>query len=166
MSERVFAYGSNMCIGRFLAYGVHPEQPGQAARMDGYSLRFNKRSTDGSGKANVERQAGQSVWGVLYLIPDAELPVLAEGEGGYTAIREVTMCHGESVPAWLYIARRPSGDADLRPYSWYKRFLVEGARSHGLPQDYISTLEAIVATEDPNRNRDREKRALTCDGAR
>jgi cation transport regulator ChaC len=166
MSQRVFAYGSNMCLGRFLAYGVHPQQPGEAARLDGYSLRFNKRSTDGSGKANVEPEAAGSVWGVLYLIPDADLPVLAAGERGYTSIRESTVCGTRSMEAWVYVATRPSDDGTLQPYSWYKRFLVDGAQSHRLPPDYIATLEAVVAAEDPNRNRDRKKRALPCEGAR
>ena len=37
----------------------------------------------------------------------------------------------------------------LRPYSWYKHFLVEGARAHRLAEDYISTLEAIEAGKIP-----------------
>jgi len=78
MSERVFAYGSNMCRGRLLAHRVHPEGPGVRARLSGYALHFNKRSTaDGSGKANVELHEGGTVWGVLYVIPDEDLAVLA-----------------------------------------------------------------------------------------
>lgn len=62
--------------------------------------------------------------------------------------------------AWIYIAREPSTDPALRPYSWYKRFLVEGAREHGLPIAYIEALECVEASQDRNEQRDREKRAL------
>jgi hypothetical protein len=50
----------------------------------------------------------------------------------------------------------------LRPYSWYKRFVVEGARQHGLPADYIAGIEALPAAEDPDQNRDVENRATPC----
>src|SRR5689334_22190852 len=89
MSERVFAFGSNMCLGRFLDYGVHPEARGQAAELRGYALCFNKYSgKDKSGKGNVEARAGETTWGVLFTIPDHELPILDAGEGrGYKRVR-------------------------------------------------------------------------------
>jgi hypothetical protein len=86
MTRHVFAFGSNMCTGRFLAYEVSPDGPGKAAMLTGYRLVFNKRSTkDGSGKANVERQEGSVVWGVLYTVPDGDLDKLDHGEGGCVA---------------------------------------------------------------------------------
>src|SRR5208283_3782061 len=63
MSEKVFAYGSNMCSGRFRAYTVSPEGEGRAALLRAYRLVFNKRSQDGSGKANVEPHEPSHVWG-------------------------------------------------------------------------------------------------------
>ena len=33
----------------------------------------------------------------------------------------------------MYFASRSHKDANLRPYSWYLRFVVEGAKQHGLP---------------------------------
>ena len=52
MSQNVFAHGSNMCSGRFRAYGVHSEGAGRSAVLTGYRLLFNKQSTDGSGQAS------------------------------------------------------------------------------------------------------------------
>jgi hypothetical protein len=37
MSERAFAYGSNMCSGRFRDYGVEAIGLGRAALLDGYT---------------------------------------------------------------------------------------------------------------------------------
>jgi hypothetical protein len=64
MSQKVFAYGSNMGSGRFRDYSVNPEGQGQPALLRNYILRFNKKSRqDGSGKANVEQQIGRERWG-------------------------------------------------------------------------------------------------------
>ena len=44
MSEKVFAYGSNMCSGRFRDYGVVPEEVGRPALLQDFRLCFNKVS--------------------------------------------------------------------------------------------------------------------------
>jgi hypothetical protein len=164
MSEKVFAYGSNMCSGRFRAYGVSPEDTGRAAVLPGHHLLFNKKSTDDkSGKANVAAHAGSDVWGVLYTIPDADLDKLDKGEGGYRRVRlTVSLTDDTATDAWVYVAKKPNNDPELRPYIWYKRFLVEGAREHSLPADYIANLQNIVAMQDANEERDRQKHALAC----
>jgi gamma-glutamylcyclotransferase len=60
----------------------------------------------------------------------------------------VRLTDSSMTDAWVYLASRPSNDAALRPYSWYKRFLVEGAREHALPTEYTEELERIEATLD------------------
>lgn len=156
-----------MCSGRFLDYGVAPEEFGRPALLKEYELLFNKESRkDGSGKANVQPRADGEVWGVLYTIPDKHLDILDNGEGsGYYREKMVVYLTDDTVTeAWVYLAREPSNDPLLRPYTWYKRFLVEGAREHELPTQYIEKLERIDAKEDENQERDREKRSLTCRG--
>ena len=142
MSVQIFAFGSNMCSGRFRAYGVSPEGPGHAAVLRGYQLLFNKKSTrDSSGKANVEAHADSDVWGVIYSVPDADIEKLDKGEGGYG--RKLLPLHrvDNSVSnAWVYVALKPSSDPALHPYTWYVRFLIEGAREHALPADYVERL--------------------------
>ncbi|HUK31292.1 MAG TPA: gamma-glutamylcyclotransferase [Candidatus Acidoferrum sp.] len=164
MSQNVFAYGSNMCSGRFRAYRVHPDGAGRGALLRGYRLLFNKRSTDGSGKANVEAREAAEVWGVLYSIPDADLPTLDDGEVGYERVTlPVRTADNAESQAWVYIASPANTDDGLRPYTWYKRFLVEGAREHALPPEYIASLENIDAAQDTDAARDRRKRALACE---
>ena len=165
MNEHVFAYGSNMCSGRFRDYGVHPRDGECAVLLADYRLRFNKLSQrDRSGKSNVESHPGGEVWGVLYTVSTADLAILDAGEGrGYRRNNlSVRTVEGGDIDAWVYVATQPSDDPELRPYEWYKRFLVEGAREHALPPAYIAELEQIEAIEDTNRARDREKRALSC----
>jgi gamma-glutamylcyclotransferase len=164
VSQNVFAFGSNMCSGRFRDYGVSPAGPGLPAKLPGYCLQFNKKSTDDkSGKANLAPREGSDVWGVLYTISDDDLTKLDRGEGGYRRVRlQVYLTDNTSATAWVYVAIKPSDDPALRPYTWYKRFLVEGAREHSLPTQYIGTLEDIDAIQDSNEARDRRKRALGC----
>jgi gamma-glutamylcyclotransferase len=163
MSQNVFAYGSNMCSGRFRAYHLRPEGAGRGALLTGYRLLFNKASTDRSGKANVEAHEGSETWGVLYEISDADLRTLDDGEVGYRRLKlPVLATDNVESHAWVYVAVTTNSDAALRPYTWYKRFLVEGAREHGLPAEYITNLELIDAVQDANEVRNRRKRALPC----
>lgn len=53
-------------------------------------------------------------------------------------------------------------DPALHPYSWYKRLVVEGARQHRLPPDYIANIEAMRDTEDADKNRDAANRRISC----
>jgi gamma-glutamylcyclotransferase len=130
--------------------------------LPAYRLVFNKLSRDKSGKANLHNDPSAAVWGVLYSIPDDQLDVLDRGEGkGYRrqSVRLYAM-RGTALDAWAHIAVAPSTDSTLRPYSWYKQFLVEGAKEHGLPVPYIEALETIAAVEDPDVTRDQERREL------
>jgi gamma-glutamylcyclotransferase len=169
MNEQVFAYGSNMCSGRFRAYGVSPQSQGRPAVLRDYRLQFDKKSTkDGSGKANIVTHPGTDVWGVFYSIPEVELEILDKGEGpGYHREQHrVVLADGAFADAWVYVAKDPSDDVGLRPFSWYVRFIVEGAREHGLPAYYIEELERIAPVQDTDAKRDRQKRAFTCEAER
>jgi gamma-glutamylcyclotransferase len=109
----------------------------------------------------VEVHEGSHVWGVLYAISDRDLHTLDEGEGGYHRVRfSVRRTDNTNTDAWMYVASKPRNDPALRPYKWYKRFLVEGAREHFLPPLYIADLELIEAVQDSDSRRDGDKRAL------
>ena len=160
----VFAFGSNMCSGRLAAYEVTPLRA-RGALLKGYRLSFRKRSEDGSGKADVvpSLSHGARVWGVLYDVDIQGLARLDAGEQGYRRRRvAVFLRNGRPARAWIYVSAQNQRDESLHPYTWYKRFLVEGAKEHQLPKSYIASLEGIAAIQDPDRDRDREKRNLTC----
>ena len=44
-------------------------------------------------------------------------------------------------------------DPSLRPYHWYKRHVLIGARENNLPAEYIEHIEAIEAIDDPDKQR-------------
>jgi hypothetical protein len=114
MSEQIFAYGSNMCSGRFRDHKVRPEGAGRSALPVGYRLVFSKLSIDGSGKANVELHEGSQVWGVLYSIPDGDLQTLDNGEVGYERVAlTVRITDNNESLVWVCVASA-DGYAPLR----------------------------------------------------
>jgi gamma-glutamylcyclotransferase len=75
-----------------------------------------------------------------------------EGLGrGYELLRaQVRTPNGPRV-AFTYTGSAGSLDDTVRPYSWYKRILVRGARQNQLPQAYINQLQSVPTVEDPTR---------------
>lgn len=62
----------------------------------------------------------------------------------------------------MYFAEPAFIDATRQPYSWYKRFVIDGARQHALPVEYINALDALPAKEDPEQERDKRNRSIAC----
>ncbi len=159
-----FAYGSNMYTAR-LRYRVPSCRFHSTAKLLKHRLCFHKRSNDDSGKCNAFATAvlKDTVFGVVYEISSAEKSALdcAEGLGlGYNdeSVR-VQYPDGQDVQVQTYIADRDAIDDTLKPYTWYKDFVLKGAREHGLPLDYIhSHIEPVLAVTDPDRKRDQSRR--------
>jgi hypothetical protein len=163
-----FAYGSNMCTGR-LRFRVPHCRPTTIARLTGYRLRFHKRSADGSGKCNILRTdiPEDAVFGVVFEFPANEKEALDRAEGlgqGYDEEElSVVSPDGARLDAvYAYVADPTAIDDHLKPYSWYKEFVLSGAEEHWLPSDYVEThIRAVVAVPDPDRRRDARRRAET-----
>ena len=159
-----FAYGSNMATAR-LRQRTPSCRPIGIATLPGHALRFHKRNADGSGKCDALKTGpGDSVVGVLFTLDPAELVGLdaAEGVGnGYTRDRvTVVDAAGQQHLAVTYRAMPGHIDDSLRPYGWYKAFVVSGAREHGLPAEYVARfIVAVEAIDDPDSTRDRRERA-------
>jgi hypothetical protein len=106
------------------------------------------------------------VWGVVYYVDSSEEQLLdgAEGLGqGYRkkeVIVEDRNCRQHV--ALMYAAQESHIDFELRPYSWYTRFVISGARQHALPVGYIARIDSMPSTEDPDQRRDQRERAVIC----
>ena len=162
-----FAYGSNMCTGR-LRGRVASATVVRIARLTGHSFRFHKRSKDGSAKADAFETGNPSdvVWGVIFDIDERQKAALDVAEGlnnGYDQ-KTVTVLDesGQEHPAFLYVADTNSIDSTLRPYSWYKRFVVDGARQHSLPREYVNLIATMPDMDDPDRATDQRERSIAC----
>ncbi len=142
-----FAYGSNLSTA-WLRTRTPSARPLGRALLKGYQFICNKRSSDGSGKANLALQPGGSVWGVVYEIHNDEIAALDRAEGGYARqVVQVVDSEGRLIDAETYISETLT-PAPV-PFEWYKGLIVSGAREHGLPEEYIAFLEALPSRAEP-----------------
>lgn len=160
MSFRCFAYGSNMFVPKMRRAAPSAEVL-CVARLPGYSLRFNKRSSDNSGKGNIEPSAADTVWGVVFEIAETDRVGLDRSEGGYHAETiEVVREGGERLLVVTYLANAGRVGESLLPYTWYKAFVVRGARQHLIPDEYVARLETVEAKADEDLVREHAERQL------
>ncbi len=158
----VFAYGSNMLMSRIRKRCPKARALG-SAKLLGHELKWHKRSVDESGKCDVVQTNDEAhvVYGVLYEIDEKEKPALDRAEGlgeGYEEKKVEVVFGGASRVVFIYSATKT--DSSLKPYTWYKAFVVEGAKEHKLPSEYIQQLEAVAAIEDPDCERARHNGKL------
>jgi hypothetical protein len=162
-----FAYGSTMCAGR-LRRGVPSATFVNIAKLAGHSFRFHKRSTDGSGKGDAFETGNplDIVWGVIFDIDERQKATLDEAEGLGVGYEEKTANvlneSGQEYVVVLYVAEANSTDNTFRPYSWYKRFVIDGARQHDLPDEYVNAIVAMADGGDLDRARDQRMRRISC----
>lgn len=136
-----FAYGSNMCTKRLYSRIGSARARGQGFVTDKTVL-FNKRSADGSGKANLSFSPGRTAWGVLYEIETHDVNTLDRVEGGYDRVLvQVYRPTGDLVVAVTYVSTRLTKEPAAS--EWYKRLIIQGAREHNLPREYIAYLEQL-----------------------
>ncbi|MDX1604973.1 MAG: gamma-glutamylcyclotransferase family protein [Candidatus Competibacterales bacterium] len=152
-----FAYGSNLLPQR-LRERVPSSRPLDTATLTGHVLRFHKCGGDGSAKCNVLHtgRAEDRVFGVVYAMLAVEQPLLDRAEGlgaGYRRAGLTVRTATRSYRTFCYIAEPDYIDEALRPYSWYRRLVLDGARHHGLPADYVAALARVRARRDPNPER-------------
>ena len=135
-----FAYGSNLHSGRLRSRAPGARGLG-AARLAGERLVCNKLGRDGTAKANLEPAPASRVWGALFSVPERDWGALDRAEAGYERV-EVRVEHdGRLRTAATYRSQRLTVQPGLR--ADYKRFILDGAREHGLPPEWISLLEAL-----------------------
>ena len=162
---KYFAYGSNMCSSR-----IKNRVPSctffDVGALKGYVLKFHKRSVDGSGKCNVipSQDKASEVIGVVFNFDPNEKDLLDRAEGqAYSDIPVEVITSQGVVSAYMYVAASDSIDDTLIPYTWYKDFVVEGAKEHALPEKYLQTIMEIHAKSDPDKEREQEnKKMLPC----
>jgi gamma-glutamylcyclotransferase len=159
---KYFAYGSNMSTKRLRARTPSAKVI-DIATLTGHRLAFHKVSTkDGSGKCDVIEADAGSVMGVLFEIEQTDKAELDRFEGLNHGYREksvnVELSSGAIERATTYVATNTN--PDLKPFTWYKRHVVEGAKKANLSEPYVKSLEAVPAIEDPDKAREAEELAI------
>ncbi|WP_421795494.1 gamma-glutamylcyclotransferase family protein [Haliscomenobacter sp.] len=154
----VFCYGSNMMTKR-LQNRIKPIKKIGVAELSEYKFTFNKKSKDGSVKANLLKgTTTDKVWGVVFEINKLQKYVLDEIEGKGRGYRDhkvlVTFSDGTQKAVYAYISSdNRFWDSSLFPYDWYKEYVVKGADEHGLPDSYIAFLNSFKSIQDTDYER-------------
>jgi hypothetical protein len=82
------------------------------------------------------------------------------GSGYEHAMVTIINEKGRRQKVLTYLATPDYIDDSLKPYGWYKDFVLAGGRKHDLPPEYIAEyIQSVEAIEDPNKTRDEKQRA-------
>ncbi len=147
-----FAYGSNMSGSIFLERRQMRPLATRRGCLEGHRLCFDLPVGPGErAVANIRRHAGSSVWGVLYLLSAEEFDRLDRTEGVHRgfyarAAVDVTADGDERIPAFTYLSR--SSVEGRKPSARYRGLLLEGAKQHQLPAEYVRELESLELARD------------------
>jgi len=158
-----FAYGSNMQAATLRGRRGITWASAVPARLTGWRFVCDKPpllSAMGEAFANLVPEEGAEVYGVLFELEADDLAhvELTEGVliGNYRRI-DVTVepvAGGVAVTAATLVT--DARDPVLVPSERYRALMVEGARQHGLPAEWIAFLEGLPArpeTEEATRLR-------------
>lgn len=147
-----FAYGSNLSLATFSGRrGIQPLEM-RWGWLEGHRLCFDIPIGPGErAVANLRCDTDARTCGVLYLLraEDADHLDRTEGvdRGFYRRIPvTVTVDGGEAIAAFAY--QSTFSQEGRRPSARYLNLLLEGAREHGLPVDYVTYLESFELAID------------------
>lgn len=148
-----FAYGSNLAPGTFMGRRGLAPLDAHPTWLDDFALRFDLPVGPGErGVANLEPVPGARTWGVAYCITTDDALRLDRTEGvdrGYYARIGVTVRRANDAPsiaAFTYQSRR--GTSGRKPSARYLGIILDGARHHGLPAEWIAYLEGLELAVD------------------
>lgn len=155
-----FAYGSNLYWPR-MKQRVPSAQFVAVGKLSGHVLKFHKRGADGSAKCNVHATglADDEMYGVVFNIDAQERPLLDAAEGlgnGYNHAQVEIVTNISRLTAFTYTADPRFVDDSLISFTWYKKYVVEGAKHYALPPTYVRMLENVRAVVDDDHQRSRQ----------
>ena len=140
MQALYFAYGSNLASRR-MGERVPGARPRGRARLEGWRLVADKPGRDGTAKLNLVREIGAHVWGGVWALRVQDLLVLDRFEGGYERLAVSVSHDAGAVAATTYVSTLHGAQPGLE--RGYKGFVLEGAREHGLPPEWVALLESL-----------------------
>jgi gamma-glutamylcyclotransferase len=151
------AYGSNLHPLRLAERVTSAELLGTPC-LDGWQLSFHKRSKDGSAKCDLvaNNTSSTTCHTALYQLNESDVPILDPIEGlgnGYLKAQMVVNLRGEKIECFTYQAQANHIDKHLKPYHWYKEFVLIGAKYLEFPEEYFRTIESVESIDDLKESR-------------
>ncbi|RTL00626.1 MAG: gamma-glutamylcyclotransferase [Proteobacteria bacterium] len=153
-----FAYGSNMSEPRLISR-VPSTTKMCIATLKEYQLRFNKKSIDGSGKANAHYSENPNdfIIGVVFTIDEQDKEKLNREEQGYTP----KTVHIDGIgDVYLYVANQDKIDESLKPYDWYLFHLKFGVILNNIDYSYAQQIINHDTLRPDPKNQDRYVKGL------
>ncbi len=149
MEAWYFAYGSNLLGSQLVARtGSAAGGAGQLprlVRLADYRLVFQHPKLERPAYANIV-PGGDGVLGVVYRFTSADFQSLDRFETGYERrMIIVQAADGEDLPAETYIMHVDDGAKFGRPDAAYLQRILDGAKQHGLSDDYLASIVTIAA---------------------
>jgi gamma-glutamylcyclotransferase (GGCT)/AIG2-like uncharacterized protein YtfP len=147
---RFFAVGTNMDEERLRNWIAFPRRL-TIASLSGFTLRWNKRSSEGGKLAPLRTgRPDDVVWGVLYDVDGLAWQQIdeAQRDAGYREERvTVVGADGAEYDASVYVARPEMIDDSMMPLRSYRDPIVAAARANGLPAEYVDELARTPVTD-------------------
>lgn len=141
MNTLYFAYGSNM-LSRRISKRIQSAKLVGRASLEDWQVVFNKKSDDGSGKANLICKPGFVTWGAVFEIDADDIRRLDGFEKGYSRTKvNVKTDDGKLSEVDIYISEYLTDDPVA--FEDYKNLILEGAREQRLPEPYIRYLQEL-----------------------
>lgn len=134
-----FAYGSNLKKEQLNERDVVIYSSHKGFIKD-YKLEFNKKSVDGSSKANIAKLQDGIVWGICFELDKEGFENLRRFEKGYEELEINVYDENQEIlsTARTFISDKISNEL---PTKEYLDRIIQGAEQHKLPKDYINQLE-------------------------
>lgn len=146
-----FAYGSNMDESLFRERRHMIWRDVRVGRLDDYRLAFTRRGGRHPGlsaPANVIPAPGDSVYGVLYLLPLSKFARLDNSEGKQYQYLWTRVVDSQGARLWAVTYKADQATAaEACPSRNYLNLIRKAARNRGLPAEYISLLDRTEARE-------------------
>ena len=128
----------------------------RVGKLEGYQFAFTKKSNWDSklsrasrinGKANVSENNDSMVWGILLDLTESEVEKMDDSEGtesGHYFRKTVEVITDSGiVKAITYVAHDDKLIPNTAPLEWYLNHVLDGAKYHNLPDDYIESIQAM-----------------------
>ena len=128
----------------------------RVAKLERYQFAFTKKSNWDSklsqasrinGKANISENNDSIVWGILLDLTESEVEKMDDSEGtgsGHYFRKSVEVITDSGiVKAITYGAHDDKLIHKTTPLEWYLNHVLDGAKYHNLPEDYIESIQAL-----------------------
>lgn len=138
-----FAYGANLSPDQMYLERCPGSHFLCRAHLEGHRLTFNQRSSRGGGIAGLERSVNDTVWGVIYSLPENGQAVLAAKQNEVDQYRKIRLAIKTCFGILCCDSFKTTAEGTFLPSRQYLEKMYSGAQFFGLPQQYLRWLVTL-----------------------